>query len=35
MLGLAGSVKLQLIYSYFDAYVDPQILIIVTDIRDE
>jgi hypothetical protein len=29
MIGLAVSVKLQVIYSYFDAYVDPQIFIII------
>jgi hypothetical protein len=35
MIGLAVSVKLQLIYSYFDAYVEPHILIIITDVRYE
>jgi hypothetical protein len=29
MIGLAVLAKMQFIYSYFDAYVDPQILIII------
>jgi hypothetical protein len=29
MIGFAVSVKLQLTHSYFDAYVDPQILTII------